>query len=136
MSEIVISPNDTAAPGNIKALYENSIVRARRGIFPEILLACAAAPHDAEGWFSAAGVRAELERIVRREVRGVMNQVSALTEPGRGTVLLKRGAGKAAQYRFVEPALEAYILARGLETGWTTAGAPVWAAGEGGLRAA
>lgn len=115
-----------AAPDAVSGAYEQSIVRARRGIFPEILLACALSPRDEAGAFSAADVRDTLQRIVRREVRGLTNQVGALTETGRGAVLEKHGLAREARYRFVTPAIEPYILMRGLEPGWATAKVPVW----------
>ncbi len=108
------------APEEVRQAYEQSIVRARRGIYPEILLACALAPRDAHGTFSVADVCEAVTRIVRREVRGLTNQVSALTEAGRGAVLEKQGAAKTARYRFLDPRLEPYILMRGLEEGWAT----------------
>lgn len=106
--------------------YEQSIIRARRGIYPEILLACALSPRDAHGTFAVADVRDTLQRIVNREVRGLTNQVAALTEEGRGAVLAKEGLAKTARYHFVEPAIEPYILMRGLEQGWATSKTPVW----------
>lgn len=106
--------------------YEQSIIRARRGIYPEILLACALSPRDAFGTFSVADVRDTLQHIVNREVRGLTNQVAALTEEGRGAVLAKEGAAKTARYHFVEPAIEPYILMRGLEAGWATSRTLVW----------
>jgi hypothetical protein len=108
------------AEEEVETAYEQSIVRARRGIYPEILLACAAAPRDAFGRFDIAGVCEAVTRIVRREVRGLTNQVNALTEEGRGAVLIKTGAARTARYRFSDPRLEPYILMRGLEAGWTT----------------
>lgn len=110
----------------IVQMYEQSIIRARRGIYPEILLACALAPRDGRGTFSVADARDTLQRIVNREVRGLTNQVAALTEEGRGAVLAKEGAAKLARYHFVEPMLEPYILLRGLEPGWATSRTPVW----------
>jgi hypothetical protein len=106
--------------------YDQATVRARRGIYPEILLACALAPRDSHGTYNVADVRAALQFIVRREVRGLTNQVAALTEEGRGAVVEKLGLASAARYRFVNPALEPYILMRGLEEGWATSRAPVW----------
>lgn len=117
------------ASESVRQGYEQSIVRARRGIYPEILLAAVLSPRDAYGTFSVAAVRETLERIVRREVRGLTNQVAALTEGGRGGALQKLGAGKTARYRFVNPLLEPFILMRGLEQGWATAKTPVWLPG-------
>lgn len=114
------------ASETLYAAYEQATVRARRGIYPEILLACALSPRDAYGTFTVADVCATVTSIVRREVRGLTNQVSALTEEGRGSVLDKQGAAKSARYRFVDPSLEPYILMRGLEEGWTTHAAPSW----------
>ncbi|MBI5170800.1 MAG: ATP-binding protein [Candidatus Eisenbacteria bacterium] len=115
-----------AAGGEIVHAYEQSIIRARRGIYPEILLACALSPRDSQGTFAVADVNATLQRIVNREVRGLTNQIAALTEEGRGAVLAKEGAAKLARYHFVEPMLEPYILLRGLEPGWATSRSPVW----------
>jgi hypothetical protein len=118
-----------AAPVSVSEAYEQATVRARRGIYPEILLASALSPRDAFGTFSVADVCATVTRIVRREVRGLTNQVSALTEAGRGSVLDKQGAAKSARYRFVDPSLEPYILMRGLEEGWMTHATPSWLPG-------
>jgi hypothetical protein len=117
------------APGEVREAYEQATVRARRGIYPEILLACALAPRDGKGNFSVADVCDAVTRIVHREVRGLTNQVSALTEAGRGAVLVKQGAAKTARYRFVDPRLEPYILMRGLEEGWATHHAAAWLPG-------
>ncbi|MEO5988252.1 MAG: ATP-binding protein [Candidatus Eisenbacteria bacterium] len=114
------------ASENVRLAYEQSIVRARRGIYPEILLAAVLSERDDHGAFSVAAVRDMLERIVRREVRGLTNQIAALSEAGRGGALQKFGAGMTARFRFVNPSLEPFILMRGLEQGWATAGTPVW----------
>jgi hypothetical protein len=119
----------TGSPEEVRLGYEQATVRARRGIYPEILLACALAPRDEYGSFSVANVCEAVTRIVHREVRGLTNQVSALTEAGRGSVLDKQGAAKAARYRFVDPRLEPYILMRGLEEGWATHDAGTWLPG-------
>lgn len=116
------------ATESVREAYEQAIVRARRGIFPELLLACAMTPRDARGRFHVDGVKATLESIVGREVRGLTNQVSALTEAGRGHVLVKSGAGREARYRFADPMLQPYILMRGLEQGWATQETPSWLA--------
>jgi hypothetical protein len=118
-----------SSPDEVREAYEQATVRARRGIYPEILLACALAPRDEHGNFSVADVCDAVTRIVHREVRGLTNQVSALTETGRGAVLVKQGAAKTARYRFVDPRLEPYILMRGLEEGWTTHRTPSWLPG-------
>lgn len=117
------------ASESVHQAYEQSIVRARRGIYPEILLAAVLSPRDASGAFSVADVRDTLERIVRREVRGLTNQIAALTENGRGGALQKQGAGKTARYRFANPLLEPFVLMRGLEQGWATAKTPGWLPG-------
>lgn len=114
------------ATEGVREAYEQAIVRARRGIFPEILLACALTPRDSRGRFSVDGVKATLEGIVGREVRGLTNQVSALTEVGRGSVLVKSGSGRDALYRFDNPMLQPYILMRGLEQDWATQQTPSW----------
>ena len=117
------------ASDTVRQAYEQSIVRARRGIYPEILLAAVLSARDAYGAFRVAAVRDTLERIVRREVRGLTNQIAALTEDGRGGALQKLGAGRTARFRFVNPLLEPFILMRGLEQGWATARTPVWLPG-------
>lgn len=112
----------------VRSSYEQAIVRARRGIFPEILLSCALAPRDSRGRFAVEDVKTTLENLVGREVRGLTNQVAALTESGRGHVLTKTGVGREARYRFVNPMLQPYILMRGLEDGWATRETPNWLA--------
>ncbi len=121
------------ATDGVREAYEQGTVRARRGIFPEILLACALSPRDSRGRFTVDDVKTTLEAIVGREVRGLTNQVSALTEAGRGCALIKSGAGREARYRFANPMLQPHILMRGLEQGWATRQTPVWlTVGDGG----
>jgi hypothetical protein len=117
------------AEAAVRVAYEQATVRARRGIYPEILLASALAPRDEAGRFAVADVCDAVTRIVQREVRGLTNQVSALTEEGRGAVLEKQGAAKEARYRFVDPRLEPYILLKGLEEGWATHHTHTWLPG-------
>ncbi|HEV2104849.1 MAG TPA: hypothetical protein VGU27_03905 [Candidatus Eisenbacteria bacterium] len=115
--EAAIAAARAAAPDDVRRAYAQATVRARRGIFPEILLACALAAREGAGAFAADAVRARLERLVHRDVRGLTNQLEALAAPGRGAVLV-RLAGPGPRYRFADPQLPHHVLLQGLEPGW------------------
>lgn len=103
-----------ATDADVREEYEHATIRARRGIFPEILWACARSPREPDGSFSTQSVREALQRLLKREVRGLTNQISVLAESTRGQVLEKVSGAPNPRYRFVDPRLEPYVLLRGL----------------------
>jgi hypothetical protein len=103
-----------STPADVLEMYEHATIRARRGIFPEILWACARAPRGADGSFSTHSVRDTLQRMLKREVRGLTNQISVLAEDTRGQVLIRVSGAPNPHYRFADPRLEPYVLLRGL----------------------
>lgn len=103
-----------ATDPDVREEYEHATIRARRGIFPEILWACARSPREPDGSFSTRSVRDTLQRLLKREVRGLTNQISVLAETTRGQVLEKVSGAPNPRYRFVNPRLEPFVLLRGL----------------------
>lgn len=103
-----------ATDAGVREEYQHATIRARRGIFPEILWACARSPRETDGSFSTQSVRDTLQRLLKREVRGLTNQISVLAESTRGQVLEKVSGAPNPRYRFVDPRLEPFVLLRGL----------------------
>ncbi len=102
------------ADEDVKLAYEHATIRARRGIFPEILWACAHTPREVDGSFATLAVRQTLQRMLKREIRGLTNQISVLAEGTRGQVLIRVSGAPNPRYRFADPRLEPYVLLRGL----------------------
>ncbi len=98
----------------VREAYEHATIRARRGIFPEILWACAHTPREGDGSFATLAVRETLQRMLKREIRGLTNQISVLAEDTRGQVLVRVSGAPNPRYRFADPRLEPFVLLRGL----------------------
>ena len=111
---IAAAARAAAAPGVARA-WAQATIRARRGIFPEILLGCALAVHHPDGSFHVNDVRACLEVMLKREIRGLTNQINVLAENSRGRALEKVAAAPNARYRFLDARLEPYALLAGFE---------------------
>jgi Cdc6-like AAA superfamily ATPase len=86
-------------------------------LFREVLLACALAPANELGWFTAAAVRDPLERIVGRriDIPGYSRHLRDFASASRGSVLQKLGAPHNTQFRFSSPLLQPFVVLNGLE---------------------
>ena len=101
---------------SIVEAYRDATVGEQRGIYPQLLLACALAEEDEFGFFAAADVRDALGRIVEKPPGSAAfaRQLDELSGDDRGPVLQKHGPAKAARYRFVDPLLQPYVAMRGV----------------------
>jgi hypothetical protein len=94
-------------------------VGGRRGIYPEVLLACALAEEDEFGFFAPADVREPLSEILDRPCKpsAFARHLERLSSESHGAVLQKHGGAGATRYRFVNPLLQPYVAMRGLSEG-------------------
>jgi hypothetical protein len=94
-------------------------VGGRRGIYPEVLLACALAEEDEFGFFAPADVREPLSEILDRPCKpsAFARHLERLSSESHGGVLQKHGGAGATRYRFVNPLLQPYVAMRGLSEG-------------------
>jgi hypothetical protein len=88
-------------------------------LFQHILLACALAPKNELGFFTAGSIRDPLEIIAGRRLNipAFSRHLSQFLEPERGAVLFREGAPKRYFYRFTEPIFQPYVILRGVSEG-------------------
>jgi Cdc6-like AAA superfamily ATPase len=103
----------------IEDRYFRAINSPRGNIYPQVLLACAMAPRDETGYFTATGVKAALSRILKKdyEIAAFAQHLKQFCSPERGPVLKQVGFPRRYKYRFVNPLLEPYTIMKGLAKG-------------------
>lgn len=106
----------------ISSGYHNSVMSAKKTIYPQVLLACALAHLDERGTFAAADVSGPMSRIMKKayDVTGFAKNLHDLCEPGRGPILQRMGIPKRFRYRFVNPLMQPFVIMHGLEAGLIT----------------
>lgn len=95
--------------------YHRATRSNRETLYKEVLLACALAPRDEKGLFSASDVRTELETITGtfRDLPAFAQHMNDFSGSGRrGGVLEKIGESYRYKYRFRDPLLQPYVLMR------------------------
>jgi hypothetical protein len=99
--------------------YKLAVEAPRGTLFKPVLLACALAKKDEHGFFYAKDVVHPLRSIEanRRkkdiEIPAFARHLKQFSSPERGSILQSR----RRQYRFVRPAMEPYVILRGLSDG-------------------
>ena len=112
--------------GSLRSLrdkYEAATVSNQPGnLFKEILLACALARADDNGYFTPAAVRDPLEKILGRpmQIAQYQNHLGDWHTKKRGEILQRTGEPRAYRFRFVEPAMQPYVLMKGIADGMVT----------------
>ncbi len=86
----------------------------RTPLFAEVLLACAFAPKDYDGWFKAGDVTAPFTVIVGRKasIQTFAWHLRELTVVQRNSVLVAYGEPHRVRYRFRDPLLQPFIKLR------------------------
>ena len=99
-----------------KATHSNQ-ARAR---YRQILMACAMAQSDEIGYFTPKQVEAPLTEIFGKTttVEYFNDNLKQLTEERRGKVLHRQGSSRIYRYRFRNPAMQPYVLMRGVREGF------------------
>jgi Cdc6-like AAA superfamily ATPase len=107
----------------IRSDYVQATRSTRAGtLYEQVLLACALAPKNELGSFTAGSVREPLKIITRRklDIPAFARHLAQFVEPERGAVLRREGEPRHYFYRFAEPLLEPYIVLNGLAHGLIT----------------
>jgi hypothetical protein len=88
-------------------------------LFQEVLLACALAPKDSLGFFTAGAIRDPLENVVGRrlQIPAFARHLNEFLQPERGSVLYRTGAPRKYFYRFANPLMQPYVILAGLAEG-------------------
>lgn len=86
-----------------------------------MLLACALTrPSDDTGWFTPGAVREPLSKVMQKgmEIAQYQSHLKNFTTTGRGTILQRIGLDRAYRFRFRDPAMQPYVLFRGVQDGF------------------
>ncbi len=88
-------------------------------LFQHVLLACALAPKNQLGFFTAGSVRDPLKIIAERrlDIPAFSRHLSQFLEPQRGAVLIREGVPKRYFYRFSDPIFQPYVILKGVSEG-------------------
>lgn len=126
-SEVTLKDLDVAiadalvnVTGGVAQEYEQAIQSNHYGsLFADVLLACALAPRDPLGRFSAPDLRDPLKKITGTTyVTGAyQSHLAKFCEEQRGPILRKSGSRRSYKWRFVNPQVIPYILLQGIKTG-------------------
>lgn len=103
---------------SVQNSYQKAIRSQRKEtLFREVLLACALAEVDDQGYFASADVRAPLCKITGKsyDIPNFSQHLDKFSsDQGRGPVLERSGTSRRFRFRFVNPLLQPYVIMRGL----------------------
>lgn len=90
-------------------------------LYRQVLLACALAPKDRLGYFTAGSIREPL-RVMGRplDIPAFARHMAAFQAPERGSVLQREGEPRNYHYRFADPILQQFVVLDGLAEGLIT----------------
>lgn len=110
---------DTAQASIAHAYHRATTSPRRESLFREVLLACALARVDSQGYFRAADVREPMSRIMGRpyDIPAFTQHLNEFASETRGRILEKVGQRRRFRFRFVNPLMQPYVLLRGLRDG-------------------
>jgi Cdc6-like AAA superfamily ATPase len=111
------------AQHSIKSAYQKATRSVRPdSLFAQVLLACAMAPKDELGFFTAGSVRAPMSMIMGRryEIPAFARHLNQFTGMERGPMLTCTGIQRKQFYRFQNPMLQPYVILMGLSAGLIT----------------
>lgn len=105
------------AQQSIISVYTEATTSPRENMYAQVLLACAMAPTDSLGFFSAVDVRQPLHDIMRKryEIPAFSQHLNAFCETRRGPVLQRTGTARRYRFRFVNPLMQPFVIMSGLK---------------------
>jgi Cdc6-like AAA superfamily ATPase len=124
--DIAIEKIVQSSQNSLKNDYEVAVlsnqVKAR---FRQILTACAMAKSDERGYFTPKQVQGPLADILKKSV-GIDSfnpNLKELASDKRGNVLEQIGSERFYRYRFSDPAMQPYVIMKGIKDGHLSEGA-------------
>ncbi len=110
-----------SSQNTLKNDYELAIrSNQERARFRQILTACALAPTDESGYFTAKQVQDPLCDILRKKIGidGFNPNLKELSSAKRGNVLQQIGEERIYRYRFTNPAMQPFAIMKGINDGF------------------
>jgi DNA polymerase III delta prime subunit len=101
----------------------HSAVHSNRGdnLYSQVLLSCALAESDDRGSFTPMNIAKQLTRILGREkempTSAFQQHLVKFTADERGKVLTKTGRERAYRFRFTDPAMQPFVIMKGIQSG-------------------
>jgi Cdc6-like AAA superfamily ATPase len=111
------------AQASIKDSYHKATMCPHKdNLFGTVLLACAIAQGDVQGYFAAADVRKPMWDItkIKYGIPSYSRHLHDFCEENRGMVLRKIGEKHSYRFRFANPLLQPYVILKGLAGGEIT----------------
>ncbi|MBA4791810.1 MAG: orc1/cdc6 family replication initiation protein [Rhizobiales bacterium] len=109
-----------ATERSFKDAYEAATRSNQPGnLLKHVLTACALAKTDEGGFFTPTAVKEPLSSILSRpvEIANFQNHLQAFIDPNRGAILQRKGEPRAYRFRFLQPAMQPYVIMRGITEG-------------------
>ena len=110
-----------SSQNTLKLDYETAVrSNQSRARFRQILTACAMAKTDESGYFTPRQVQEPLAYILKKSIGidGFNPNLKELASDKRGNVLQQVGVERIYQYRFRDPAMQPYVIMKGIADGF------------------
>jgi Cdc6-like AAA superfamily ATPase len=110
-----------SSQNTLKSDYELAIrSNQEKARFKQILTACALAKTDESGYFTAKQVQQPLSDILRKPIGidGFNPNLKEFASNKRGDVLQQIGSERIYRYRFRDPAMQPYVIMKGIQDGF------------------
>jgi Cdc6-like AAA superfamily ATPase len=113
----VLNNNQNTLKSDYQIATHSNQARAR---YRQILMACALAQSDEVGYFTPKQIEAPLSSILGKKtpVEYFNDNLKDFTEEKRGKVLHRHGQERIYRYRFRNPAMQPYVLMKGVKDGF------------------
>jgi hypothetical protein len=105
---------------SFKDMYEAATRSPQPGnLLRHVLTACALAKSDENGYFYPVAVKEPLSDILGRtiDIANFQNHLKAFIDPKRNQILHREGEARAYRYRFRQPAMQPFVLMKGITEG-------------------
>lgn len=111
----------SSSQNTLKSDYELAIrSNQEKARFKQILTACALAKTDESGYFTAKQVQQPLANILKKPIGidGFNPNLKEFASEKRGNVLQQIGSERIYRYRFSDPAMQPYVIMKGIQEGF------------------
>ncbi len=97
--------------------YNTAASGGRSEGYRNVLLACALADGDEQGWVTPTAVRKQLRALSLPGESTATRLLSQLCDPSRGGILCETGPSRRHSYRFRNPLMQPYVVMTGIVSG-------------------
>jgi len=115
--DAVVNSNQNSLKSEYQMATHSNHARAR---YKQILMACALAQSDEVGYFTPKQVEDPLSSVLKKEtkVEYFNDNLKEFASAKRGNVLTQQGGARTHRYRFRNPAMQPYVIMRGIKDGF------------------